>query len=47
METQESSCPIPEHERTAATAKLLAEEFVKNFVDLTLPGEKSQENSKQ
>lgn len=47
MNDQESECPIPIEMQTAKKARELAMEFMKNYIDLTLPGEQSEENSKK
>ena len=44
LDNVESPCPIPSSDCTKA--KELASEFVSRYVDLTLPGETSVENTK-
>ena len=45
--SQDDDCPIPSAQQTGDKAADLAREFIENYVDLSLPTETSQDNSKK
>lgn len=47
MENTDSECPISKDLQTDQMATKLASEFLEKYVDLALPGDESEANSKK